>query len=530
MSYVVRTVQVPPGSPLYLFCADMCHRANNLYNSALYLERQVFTSVGKDATELKEHQREVLEKIKLNLDKMNETVTSPKEEPKYQMPSSEKPLLNYEFLRAYMQVTNNPDYISEGLLRNTANNVLREVATACFDYLKAIKAYSKNPGSFTSKPKLPDYLPKQGLHTISIPNDCCQFTTLDELRSSKVPNRKAASIGSQWKDLVSQAHQNKVVYFNGTTVCCDLGCIEKSYKISEVKIEPFHNIFFIRVHLNPDLKKHNAAERSAIKKREDAEKESLADLCKENPVRACCIDLGVENFAAIVNNVGVECILFKGGIIKAINQYYNKTKALLQSKQATENNAKNETVSEGAASKDATTEGPVSDEGGKKSYKEPFEGDSSAVSEMDHLCIRRENQIDYLFQKIADVIIRWCKKNDIHVIVIGRNKGWKKEANMGAVNNQKFVSIPFSKFIYDLRYRAEKEHIYLLEQEESYTSAASFLDQDPIPTYEEGDHAVYTFSGIRGPTVDAWGEKSNRKLMAKEAQGIEDCIVQVTGQ
>ena len=102
MSYVVRTVQVPPGSLLYLFCADMCHRANNLYNSALYLERQVFTSVGKDATELKEHQREVLEKIKLNLDKMNETVTSPKEEPKYQMPSSEKPLLNYEFLRAYI--------------------------------------------------------------------------------------------------------------------------------------------------------------------------------------------------------------------------------------------------------------------------------------------------------------------------------------------------------------------------------------------------------------------------------------------
>lgn len=36
---------------------------------------------------------------------------------------------------------------------------------------------------------------------------------------------------------------------------------------------------------------------------------------------------------------------------------------------------------------------------------------------------------------------------------------------------------------YDLRYRAEREQIYLLEQEESYTSAASFLDQDPIPTY-----------------------------------------------
>ena len=90
---------------------------------------------------------------------------------------------------------------------------------------------------------------------------------------------------------------------------------------------------------------------------------------------------------------------------------------------------------------------------------------------------------------------------------------------MGAVNNQKFVSIPFSKFIYELRYRTEKEHIYLLEQEESYTSAASFLDQDPIPTYEEGDHAVYTFSGIRGPTVDAAGRKKQPKANGKGSSG-----------
>jgi putative transposase len=34
-------------------------------------------------------------------------------------------------------------------------------------------------------------------------------------------------------------------------------------------------------------------------------------------------------------------------------------------------------------------------------------------------------------------------------------------------------------------------------QEESYTSQASFLDLDPIPTYKPHDETEYTFSGKR---------------------------------
>src|SRR5215470_3761034 len=34
-------------------------------------------------------------------------------------------------------------------------------------------------------------------------------------------------------------------------------------------------------------------------------------------------------------------------------------------------------------------------------------------------------------------------------------------------------------------------------QEESYTSQASFLDLDPIPTYKRDDDTQYTFSGKR---------------------------------
>ena len=516
MNYRIRTVQILPGHPLYPFCTRVCSAANNLYNAALFVERQVFTGAGKDDKDLEELQRSVLKSIEASLEGMNATVKKPKADPKYQMPSSERSFLNYEFLRAYMRVTQNPDYMCDALKINTANNVLREVVHACFDFIKANKAYAKNPASFTSKPQLPGYLPKQGLHTVSIPNDDCVLTTMDKLWRSKREGAQTATINSPWEDFISLEHKNKVVYFSGSGLCCDVGQTY-GHRIAEVKIEPFHNAFFIRVHLIPEEEKHDTDALKAIKEREKAEIAALADLCNETPLRACCIDLGVENFAAIVNNVGAACILIKGGVIKAKNQYFNKNMALLRSRQAKEENAKRTN----ASAKDTANQAgePNATEENKASDRIPAEGEGLIVTEIDHLSLRRENQIDYLFHKIADVIIRWCKKNDIHVIVIGWNKGWKQKAAMGPVNNQNFVAIPFRKFIYKLRYRAEKAHIYLLEQDESYTSLASFLDQDPIPTYKKGDSTVYSFSGVRGPTTNAAGREKPPSANGKGSSG-----------
>lgn len=43
------------------------------------------------------------------------------------------------------------------------------------------------------------------------------------------------------------------------------------------------------------------------------------------------IDAGVDNFITMVNNMGEDPIAVKGGVIKSINQYYNKQKAKIQS-------------------------------------------------------------------------------------------------------------------------------------------------------------------------------------------------------
>ena len=68
---------------------------------------------------------------------------------------------------------------------------------------------------------------------------------------------------------------------------------------------------------------------------------------------------------------------------------------------------------------------------------------------------------------------------------------------MGKVNNQNFVHIPFSKLISKLEHKCSNLGITFLIQEESYTSKASFLDEDDIPTYVKGNNTKYTFSGNR---------------------------------
>ena len=68
---------------------------------------------------------------------------------------------------------------------------------------------------------------------------------------------------------------------------------------------------------------------------------------------------------------------------------------------------------------------------------------------------------------------------------------------MGKTNNQNFVVIPFGKIREKLRYLCEIYGIRYVEQEESYTSKASFFDNDEIPMYNADNPQKYEFSGKR---------------------------------
>lgn len=69
--------------------------------------------------------------------------------------------------------------------------------------------------------------------------------------------------------------------------------------------------------------------------------------------------------------------------------------------------------------------------------------------------------------------------------MFGWNKGQRQEINLGTKTNQKFVQIPTARLKTRIAQLCEQYGIRFVETEESYTSKASFVDQDTLPTFGE---------------------------------------------
>ena len=170
------------------------------------------------------------------------------------------------------------------------------------------------------------------------------------------------------------------------------------------------------------------------------------------------IDIGLENLFTIAFNYNKKGISIKGSKLKAINQYFNKIKSKLQSLLPS------------------------------KQY---------ISKTINQLLYKRTEQLRNYIGNYANKLIEILKEEKISKLVVGYNKEWKKEINIGSKNNQNFVSIPFRKILDILKYKLEDNGIEYKEQEESYTSKASYLDNDNIPIYKENDDTNYIFSGKR---------------------------------
>ncbi len=156
------------------------------------------------------------------------------------------------------------------------------------------------------------------------------------------------------------------------------------------------------------------------------------------------IDLGLNNLVSTSNNAGLQPFIINGKILKSINQYFNKKRAKLMS----------------------------------------FVGDRGTSNRIEKLTFKRNNKVNDYIHKTTRFIIDYCVENKIKNIVVGYNKGWKNEINIGKRNNQSFVSIPFQKLVDQLGYKGEEVGINVIINEESYTSKCSALDLEPIKKHE----------------------------------------------
>jgi IS605 OrfB family transposase len=154
---------------------------------------------------------------------------------------------------------------------------------------------------------------------------------------------------------------------------------------------------------------------------------------------------------------------------------------------------------------------------------------------MEKLTTKRNRSIEHYMHTTSKRIIDLLVKEGIKTVVVGKNDGWKQNANMGKQNNQQFCFIPHAKLISMLTYKAELVGIKVILTEESYTSVASFLDLDEMPVYGEKRQEEPSFSGKRikrglycasdGRLINADVQGSyniTRKVAPKAYEGVED--------
>lgn len=109
----------------------------------------------------------------------------------------------------------------------------------------------------------------------------------------------------------------------------------------------------------------------------------------------------------------------------------------------------------------------------------------------------RNNKVNDYMNKAARKVIDYCIVNNIGTLVVGYNETFQRSSNLGKVNNQNFVNIPYGGLRFKLEYLCKLNGIHFVKQEESYTSKASFWDKDKISVYNDNNSKKYLFSGKR---------------------------------
>src|SRR5579875_3235749 len=202
-----------------------------------------------------------------------------------------------------------------------------------------------------------------------------------------------------------------------------------------------------------------------------------------DPSFCVAIDLGVTNLAAITSNrVGFVPRLVNGRKLKSINQWYNKRMKELK-------------------------------------LCLPKEERDRVTKQMEQITTHRNRQVNHYLHAASKTVIDFLVKQGVGTIIVGKNPFWKQEAGMGRKNNQNFVQIPHARFIDMLTYKAELVGIQVEVQEESYTSKASFLDLDPIPTYKPNDETEYSFSGKRFGRRNRLYRTKDGKIICADVNG-----------
>ncbi|WMT51209.1 MAG: transposase [Ferroplasma sp.] len=303
----------------------------------------------------------------------------------------------------------------------TAQWTINKVRDSWNSFFKALKSYKKNPELFTGVPKPPKYKHKDWEFILIFTNQQCHI-------------------------------DNGIIKFP---------------KIMDLEVETGldNNIDLREVRVIPSGVGYNV---------EIVYSKEISDFNEVSANRILGIDVGVRNIITIGNSISEKGIAVKGGVLKSINQYFNKELARL------------------------------------KSVNDRQRKNKENTKRINRLYLTSNRKIRDIMHKISNAVIIYARTNEIDTIVIGHNSGWKQDVDMGKKNNQDFVQIPFNMLINQIYYKGQEYGINVIKQEESYTSKCSFLDNESI-----GKHETYLGKRIkRGVFMSANGILMHADLQA----------------
>ncbi|MDD4624690.1 MAG: transposase [Bacilli bacterium] len=296
-----------------------------------------------------------------------------------------------------------------------AQNILRVLDQNWKSFFVSIRDWKKNPSKYLGRPKLPKYKPKDGRQVFILKNVQCAIKD-GMFRISFKP-------------------------FKGYSVPTKI-----QGKLMQCRFIPNGNDYVMEIVYEIEVPE-----------------------CKTESHCIASIDLGIDNFATITNNIGLQPIVIKGGVIKSMNQYYNKKKSKLQSELMLKN----------------------------KMFR------SNAIQKLTN---KRNNKVKDWIHKASKITIDYCLENNIDTLICGYNTRWKQESEMSKKVNQEFVGIPYNMYIKQLEYKSENVGIRFISNEESYTSGTSFLDDEqPIKENYNKKRRIYRglFRSNTGKLINA---------------------------
>lgn len=250
-------------------------------------------------------------------------------------------------------------------------------------FFVSIKDYAKHKDKYKGRPRIPGYLPKNGRNILIFTNQICK-------------------------------KKDGFIHFPKTLQGFTLKT--KAEFIQQVRVLPRHKYLILEVIYQVEIPE-----------------------IKQDEGRYLGIDIGLDNFATIVNTFGKKPIVINGKGLKSVNKYFNKQISYYRS---------------------------IAKQMNQLDY----------TNRMNQLTLKRNNRVSDFIHKASRFTVQYALENNVSVIVIGNNKDWKRESPMSKKVNQSFVGLPHQTYINQVVYKAEQEGIPVILTEESYTSGTSFLD------------------------------------------------------